>query len=270
MRKWLPCPTGCLTVQDAVLQLLVAAAPAAILYFTGWSYLYFYLGKFDINISEINFDLPTIFIYSYPPLHTLWECHFTVIIASTVVLALLWLFAPSVRGVIGAIRPGLWFQARIRPLVQRIRALQTTARILIVLGFLVFVLPFPLKTLTAWAASHAADNVWEGHAPKLKPILEKNSSDQVGSALAKFLAGQLPESAASRKSVTDSASLLENFAECEKRGPFQLIFAVEAHYYLLCRGAQVESKGAVYEVMGKEGLISVRYVDRLAGKEAAE
>ena len=52
-------------------ELAVVTLPAVILYFFGWAYLHFYLDAFDINLSELDLDIQTIFVFSYPPLRAL-------------------------------------------------------------------------------------------------------------------------------------------------------------------------------------------------------
>ena len=52
-------------------EFLIATLPAVVLYFVGWGYLFFLLGDFGINISEINFDTSTIFIYAFSPVYIL-------------------------------------------------------------------------------------------------------------------------------------------------------------------------------------------------------
>src|SRR6266481_3594694 len=52
-------------------ELAIATLPAVLLYFFGWAFLHFYLKAFSIEVSELNLDLQTIFIYSVPPFRAL-------------------------------------------------------------------------------------------------------------------------------------------------------------------------------------------------------
>jgi hypothetical protein len=252
-----------MNTQEAILQLLVAAAPAVILYFTGWSYLYFYLNLFHININEINPDLPTIFIYSYPPLHALWLSHGIMIIVVVVLIAMLWVWGKRGWRHIGATWPNAWIAKEGNAVFERIADLPATAWTLVMLIFLVFVLPFPLKSLTAGAAFRAAERVWDEKAPELIPAIEPSSALELTPERLGFVALWLGKPKKSGEpNGPDKTQLVKDFSECAKRGGFGLIFSVEAHYYLLCRPENVKTTGTVFEVKGKEGLISVRYADR--------
>ncbi len=249
-------------MQDAILQLLIAAAPAVFLYFTGWSFLYFYLERFNINIGEINFDLPTVVIYSYPPLHLLWEFHGTAIIAIVLAVAVAWCFGPGLWQAAGVGWPNVRIAAGATALMTRMR---TWPKVVWTLGFLlvvVFIAPFPLKVLTSWAANQAADRVWDGSEPELKPYVEMPASIKLTANSAGLLGAWLPRSAEPKDSAGSSENVARDYATCEARDAFNVIFAAEEHYFLLCRGEKIETAGAVFEVKGREGLVSVRYVNR--------
>jgi hypothetical protein len=51
-----------------IFELLLVTIPPVLLYFVGWVYLRAYLGAFGINMSELNLDIQTFFIYSIPPI----------------------------------------------------------------------------------------------------------------------------------------------------------------------------------------------------------
>ena len=59
----------------AIFELIVATIPAALLYFFGWAYLHFYLKAFSIDLSELELDLQTMFIYSVPPLRAVMSLY---------------------------------------------------------------------------------------------------------------------------------------------------------------------------------------------------
>jgi hypothetical protein len=72
-------------------ELIIATLPAVLLYFFGWAFLHFYLKAFSIDVSELDLDLQTIFIYSVPPLRALmglyWLWAFMLVL-----VALIWVF----------------------------------------------------------------------------------------------------------------------------------------------------------------------------------
>jgi hypothetical protein len=252
-------------LQEAILELLAAALPAVVLYFTGWSYLYFYLGAFAINISEINFDLPTVFIYSYPPLHALWEFYWLPIVAFVVGVVLVWLFAARLWAAAVAPRLTPCLAVEAAAIAARVRALSTTAWTLSVLFVLVLVLPLPLKSLTSFAAARAADRVWEGQAAELRPVFDKPPAVASRFDVVRLVTVSLWRKA-TKKERDAMAVLADDYETCQRRNAVSVVFAVEQRYYLLCRGAQVPFRGAVYEVKGKDGLLSVRSVHRTAAE----
>jgi hypothetical protein len=254
-------------MQETLLQLVVVAAPAVMLYFTGWSYLYFYLDAFKVNMNELSFDVPAIFIYSYPPLHALWEFHgWAVIIIVLVAVALaltaraLWLHGPAPPPWVLSSRGG----RSIRFLWEQLGALPATAWTLALLLFLVFVLPFPIRSLTAWAASHAANHVWDGQTVELDATLKKerdpDSVDKRGwlSWLWSHPSGDTAD--------PQQVQLIASYWACMREGELGLIFSAETHYYLLCRAKLDQDTGNVFEVKGEQGLISIRNVYRIKPK----
>lgn len=51
----------------ALPDIVLVTAATVLIFFVGWAYLNFYLRAFGILISELDLDIQTIFIYSYPP-----------------------------------------------------------------------------------------------------------------------------------------------------------------------------------------------------------
>jgi hypothetical protein len=238
-------------MQDAILQLLVVAAPAIALYFTGWSFLYTYLEEFGINISEFSFDLPNIFIYSYPPLRMLWEVKTRWVVGLALAVALAALLA----SVVWKFRVELE-RYLFRPLFETMRffwQLPNTLWALCLLLALVLVLPFPIKSVTAWAARRAAAQVWDTPSTILTPHLKSEKSTEV-----ELLLGSLLRDLHGKPPADNDDRLLADFRECEKRHELGLIFSSTGHYYLLCRAADVPSIGTVFEVTSTEGLVSSR------------
>jgi hypothetical protein len=244
-------------MQEALLQLLVTAAPAVTLYFTGWSYLYFYFDAFKINMSEMTFDVPTIFIYSYPPLHTLWEFHGTAVILIVIIAPVLALVARAVWLYAAPLPPWVrnhWLMRSVRFILQQIGDLPVTAWTLLLLLFLVFVLPFPITALTASAASRAANRVWDGQYIELDATLKKEPADK------RRWFSRLWDAFGETAEDKQQEQLIASYRACMKEGELGLIFSADAHYYLLCRASLDQDSGNVFEVAGKEGLISVRSV----------
>jgi hypothetical protein len=79
------------SVGKGFFELIIATLPAVLLYFFGWAFLHFYLKAFNVDLSELDLDLQTIFIYSVPPLRALMGLYW--IWASVFALAaLIWIF----------------------------------------------------------------------------------------------------------------------------------------------------------------------------------
>jgi hypothetical protein len=251
-----------LDAQSVLIQLLVAAIPAVLLYFTGWSYLYFYLNAFHVNITEIGFDLPTVFIYAYPPLYAFATDHWVIlIVVALLILAVLFFLRctsntvqENWRGLV-ATRPISWLVCLQKKIVDaKISSFFPPSRafkLFIMLAIIIFILPFPLTSLTRWAALREAARKWDGHAPQLVPVIDDHSPPPL---LALFRRPDKTETSAELQKTRIDA--------CEQRGELFLIFSSEAHYYLLCRAPDVPSVGTLFEVSGKEGLMSVRHVQK--------
>ena len=75
---------------SALFEVLVATIPAVLIYFVGWAYLHFYLKVFGIGMSELDLDVQTILIYSYPVIQKLGWAWIMPTIGATVVFVLMW------------------------------------------------------------------------------------------------------------------------------------------------------------------------------------
>jgi hypothetical protein len=72
-------------------ELLLVTLPAVLIYFLGWAYLYFYLGAFGINVSELDLDIQTVLIYSFPAIRGLISSYwYLVLIAVLALVAIIW------------------------------------------------------------------------------------------------------------------------------------------------------------------------------------
>ena len=197
------------------------------------------------------------FIYAYPPLRMLLRFHRAGVVALIIAAV----------AFVGVGRMAWLYRARI-PQRLRDRAGYRVARFLwwqlaavpaglwalLLLLALVFVLPFPIKSLTEWAAQRAAAGV-DLPSTILTPKVEASGEH---SSIISELFGQLQ-----KKGGRDNDDrLVIGFKECRKRDELGLIFSSEGHYYLLCRASLDPTRGSVFEVTAKEGLVSVRSVHR--------
>lgn len=230
-------------VQKGIYEFIIATMPAVVLYFIGWSYLYFYLGSFGINISELKLDLQTIFIYSYSPVRTL----ISVLLSHWLSLALSLVLAGILFMVARRFFPAK-LARRISHLVNERKAAWSSRlpespimRALIFILALVVVAPVVLVPWARWAATMAASRVWTGVAQEIVAVVsEKDYVDD----------------------KDQGASWLSSYRQCQNRVELGLIFSDDQAYYMLCRSQDDPKTGLVFEVRRKGRLASVRYLDR--------
>jgi hypothetical protein len=219
--------------KKGILEFIIATIPAVILYFVGWSYLYFYLGSFGINISELKLDLQTIFIYSYSPVRILiyvlclyWWLLVVVIVLATILFMVVRRLLPAER---------IWH--RVTTYVPASPIIRT----LIVVIAVVIIAPLVLVPWARWAATRAASRVWAGAAQQVVAVVsEKDFVDE----------------------KDQSASSLSNYRQCQNRAELGLIFSDDQAYYLLCRSLDDPNTGLVFEIRRGGRLASVRFTDR--------
>lgn len=77
--------------RTAIVEAAAAATPLAFVYFSGWAYLSAYLGKFDIDATQVDVSLATVLVYAFVPLNS-WPVLLTIAI-----LAVLYLLSVFVR-----------------------------------------------------------------------------------------------------------------------------------------------------------------------------
>jgi hypothetical protein len=123
----------------AVLAVAAVVIPA-VAYYIGWTYLHFYLQVFGIDISELDFGLETIFIYSWPPIARLARMHWLLMILCLAVLLVL----------IGWLNGRTWSPFRRVPFVAPVLCLVAA---IAVVGFI-------LTPFIADSARHQADEKW--------------------------------------------------------------------------------------------------------------
>jgi hypothetical protein len=84
--------------RTAIVEAAAAATPLAFVYFSGWAYLSAYLGKFDIDATQVDVSLATVLVYAFVPLNS-WPV--LIAIAIIAVLYLLSVFVRSLRNSAG-------------------------------------------------------------------------------------------------------------------------------------------------------------------------
>jgi hypothetical protein len=221
-------------LKKAIYEFLVATLPAVVLYFVGWAYLYFFLGDFGINIAEIHFDTPTIFIYSFSPVqiaaraYGLWAV-LGIIGAAVLAWLLVRLAKRGWRVALASLLHRLRHEASQAPVGVRICSL-----IVVLVLFLLALVPF-----LRWAAAQEKMQLWT------------NNSEYVVALL-----GAGPKST---ESPPPASPWLESYKQCSDAQALLLIYADDSAYYLLCKATASSSDGYVFEVRREFGLSSVRF-----------
>jgi hypothetical protein len=234
-------------IQKAIYEFIVATVPAVILYFLGWSYLYFYLSSFGINISEFKLDLQTIFIYAYSPIQTLtthlvarFLTHWIVYVA--IVVAAVILFFAMRRYLSDAKKKKInELKSRLQTALASYVPTSPLVRALVFLFAIAFLMPLLLIPLARQAASETANNVWTHQTQQMVAIVRED--DFVDDNDERY-------------------SLLTNYRQCQSRLELGLIFSDDEGYYMLCRSHDDPNTGLVFEVRREKGLMSVRYVNK--------
>ncbi len=218
-------PSGQQSDGKGISELVIATIPAALLYLIGWTYLYFYLQAFGIGISELELDLQTIFIYSYPPIRMLWLSYWGWVLLG-----------------VGALASGIWVvRLRTTPaarnaLARWIFGVSTVSQGLR-LFFAVSILAVLLVPAVRTNAVQAADRKWVSEGIRVEAIVKE------------------PEKG-------EKSAWYESYKRCASRRALDLVFADKDAYYMLCISGVDESSGIVYEVRRDSGLASVRFARR--------
>lgn len=219
-------------MKDAIYQFIFATIAPATLYFLGWAYLYFYLGWFNIDISEVDPNITTVLTYGYSPIYALrW-----------------WTLVPilglAIAGWIAKKKSSTFetLLTRLRCNYTRVKR-RTPSEVALLLGviFILFIFPWALLPLANRAATSAAEREWQ-RAPTVKAVLEQD-----------------------RKSAPDDAApeILIQYGECSHRPEqLRLIFANSNRYFLLCVSKDYDNLGTIYEIERGKGLESVRSIQR--------
>jgi hypothetical protein len=79
--------------ESAFAGVVIGAIPAALAYFVGWAYLYYYLAAFGIGITELELGVESIFIFAAPPVFWALTRYWWIVLLLVIVIgALLWRF----------------------------------------------------------------------------------------------------------------------------------------------------------------------------------
>ena len=214
-------------LNETIINLVLATAPAVAAYISGWAYLYFYLDTFGIDISELDFDVRTIAIYSFPL--------FRYFAKSYVVWVALALVAVVVA--LGFLRPQIR-RAVIRRMQNVLRGTPFLAKALFIYAAVVLAIPSILTPVVEHVAVYQASLRWSGI----------RSQTQVNLDAVTNLEGQ--------------SQIETNFAKCANRRGLDLLIADKQTVFLLCKSTIDPTAGVVYEVRRDGGNFSVRDAHR--------
>lgn len=205
---------------EAVLLLIVGV----LAYYIGWAYLYFYLGYFGIQLSEIELSVEAVLIYAAPPLFWAWQEHWLAAVSAVLLVAV----GYAVLRFSGKAR-------RIRELVKGLLdeqpALLRLLSVFLIAGAFVLSLS-PFVKASAYAR---ASQRWDQTGVKTQVLLRSSERSRHG----------------------------DDFQACLERRALELIFADRERYFLLCISELNAAYGALYEVRRSDpGIASVRMLER--------
>lgn len=209
----------------ALVELVVAIIPPALLYFVGWAYLYFYLQAFGIGISELDLDIQTIFIYAYPPIRLLWLSYWgwallAVLVLFVSILVVRKVTTPATRS---------WLAGWIRGTT----VLGQGLRLFVVISLMAVLL---VQVVRPYAVQ-AADRKWVSEGVRLEALVKDPDGKE-------------------------KSAWYDSYKRCAGRRGLDLIFADKDAYYMLCISSVDDSSALVFEVRRDAGLASVRFARR--------
>jgi hypothetical protein len=227
--------------QKVFYEFLIVTVPAVVLYFTGWGYLYFFLGAFDIDIAEIHIDVPTVFIYSLPVLQDAVRHYGYYLLGGTIgfLIASVIIFGEMADAGKASLRG---FSNRVISFVSKVSIWTKLTVSIALLALLVL----GLVPIISTAAQDTANRIWAGPARYVVAAARTASA----------------EASAGQSQPTDSPAWKEQKAQydaCSAIEALRLVYADDNTYYLLCRNDENSTQGTVFEVRRKEGLVSVRF-----------
>lgn len=207
-------------------KLVMATIPAVVLYFVGWAYLHFYLKTFGISVSELDLDIQTILIYSFPPIQILTRSWWHwLLLAAVALLVIVW----SVRRLMGQD-----MKENLANFCKRARCASPIAQglgLFVILLILVVV----FVPIIGSAAAQAANRKWLSEGVRIEAVVKE--PDPKG-----------------------KSAWYENYNRCASRRALDLIFADKESYYMLCISSFDKTSALVFEVRRHIGLVSVRFI----------
>jgi len=206
--------------------IVFATIPAALAYFSGWAYLYYYLAQFGIGISELNFSFETTLIYAAPPMEWIFRTYWLVVVLGVASLSF-FILSPAARvlRVRSGLAAALKAMSRATPLVNGLGAFATLALIAVLLA-----------PMIRAAAISRADEKWTHVGVPIETMIELENATSVRHG---------------------------DYESCQSRRALNLIMADNSGYFMLCVGELNDSAGLVYEVRRDPmKLSSVRRVRR--------
>jgi hypothetical protein len=228
-------------VRKVIFEFILATLPAVLLYFIGWVYLNSYLSGFAINVSELQLDTQTIFIYSFSPFQIIIQRYWIrlglIALGLTIlVIALVWI----ARKYLSSTRRAT-LRAKAGQLIGAVAALPPALYGFIgIIAALVF-LALLVAPVVRWSAGISVAQRWDGLGARVQPILPSEIKPSMWHQRFYWH---------------------ENYERCGERRGFEFIFSDQSAYYVLCRSSVDPDTGIIYEVRHNVGLVSVRYVNR--------
>jgi hypothetical protein len=217
-------------ISKALYEFLIATLPAVILYFIGWGYLFFFLRDFGVNITELNFDTATIFIYAFAPIQIIVMNHWVLAIASVMSIIILFLVIPLRLPIVLA---GLREWSGRIPIFSKI-----------LVGAIIFIVfLFGILPLLRSAAFEKKQEIWSGDANYVLPLL----------------IGEAGRPASTKQDLSWRDRFINSYTQCSDQEALRLVFSDEKVYYLLCKSAVNGNEGYIFEVRHEGGLTSVRF-----------
>jgi hypothetical protein len=223
-----------MNITKALYEFLIATLPAVIVYFIGWAYLFFFLSDFSINITELNFDTTTVFIYAFAPIQIFAKNHWLLTLFGILAAFILFFIVPICLPIHApTISRGLSRWSGRIPIFAKI-----------LFGAIVFVaLLIGLLPLLRSAALQKKQEIWSGNANYVLPLF----------------VGDAGQAASASQDLSWRDNFIKSYMLCSDQEALRLIFSDEKVYYLLCKSEENGDEGYVFEVRHEGGLASVRF-----------
>jgi hypothetical protein len=218
-------------VESALGSVVIALVPAAFAYFIGWTYLYYYLLEFGINVSELDLGVEAIIIYAVPPTLSVIKRYWWLV--ALVLLAAYGLMAYRHLIRLPRLNPNFY---------ERIRTLHPLSKGVTWFFVLVAVVVVSAPLIQHVAIQRADDKWTRAGIPLQAPIEEPR----------------------------EATAEYKDYKTCIERRALDLVFADKNVYYLLCVSEINDDAGVVYEVRRTDSkLASVRWSRRRPSREGS-